>query len=361
MRKPILIVTIMILVFLSATLASAAPPKSSNFAQDNARPVKVMTRNLYFGADLTPLVGATSIPELAVGAAQVFGTVQATDFPARAKVLAFEIEEADPHLIGLQEVALWRTGAPGVLDGPVTPATNIVYDFLALLQTELVSRGLQYSVVTAQAEFDAEVPSALGYDIRLTLRDVILAKADLPPDELILSNATSANYSTLLTLQTAAGPVTFKRGWTSVDATVNKRAFRFINTHLEPINDFYRFTQSSELLSGPADTSLPVILVGDLNSHPSEPGPFSAYANLIGAGFVDIWAQANPSDPGFTCCNAEDLLNPTPTLESRVDHVLTRPGVGIFRSKIIGIDADNRTASGLWPSDHAGVVATLRP
>lgn len=360
MRKLILIVTITILVFLSAALASAAPPKPSKPARGNARPVKVMTRNLYFGADLTPLVGATSIPDLAVKAAQVFGIVQATDFPARAKALAFEIEKADPHLIGLQEVALWRTGAPGVLDGPVTPATNVVYDFLALLQSELANRGLQYSVVTAQAEFDAEVPSALGYDIRLTLQDVILAKADLPPDELILSNATSANYSTLLTLPTVAGPVTFKRGWTSVDATVNKRSFRFINTHLEPASAFHRLAQTNELLSGPADTSLPVILVGDLNSHPAESGS-SAYANLIGAGFVDTWVQANPSKPGFTCCNAEDLLNPTPTLETRVDHVLTRPEVGIFRSKIIGIDADNRTLSGLWPSDHAGVVATLRP
>lgn len=175
MRKLILIVTITILVFLSAALASAAPPKPSKPARGNARPVKVMTRNLYFGADLTPLVGATSIPDLAVKAAQVFGIVQATDFPARAKALAFEIEKADPHLIGLQEVALWRTGAPGVLDGPVTPATNVVYDFLTSLQSELASRGMQYSVVTAQAEFDAEVPSALGYDIRLTLRDVILA------------------------------------------------------------------------------------------------------------------------------------------------------------------------------------------
>lgn len=361
MRKLILAIMIVVLVFLSTALASAATPNSSNFAEGNARPVKVMTRNLYFGADLTPLVGATSIPDLAVKAAQVFGKVQATDFPARAKVLAFEIEEADPHLIGLQEVALWRTGEPGVLDGPVTPATTIVYDFLALLQAELANRGLQYSVVTAQDEFDAEVPSALGYDIRLTLRDVILAKANLPPDELILSNATSANYSTLLTLQTVAGPVTFKRGWTSVDATVNGRAFRFINTHLEPASAFHRLAQSNELLSGPANTSLPVILVGDLNSHPDESGPFLAYANLIGAGFVDTWVQANPSKPGYTCCNAEDLLNPTPSLDTRVDHVLTRPGVDVFRSVITGTDPDNRTPTGLWPSDHAGVVATLRP
>lgn len=361
MRKLILVVSILVLILLPTALVSASPPIASNFAKGNVRPVKVMTRNLYFGADLTPFASATSIPDLAVKAAQVFGTVQATDFLARAKVLANEIQDADPHLIGLQEVALWRIGEPGVLDGPVTPATIVVYDFLASLQLELANRGLQYSVVVVQAEFDAEVPSALGFDIRLTQQDVILAKADLPPDELSLSNVNSANYITNLTIPTVAGPVTFKRGWTSVDATVNERVFRFINTHLEPASAFHRFAQTSELLSGPANTLLPVVLVGDLNSDPGESGPFLAYANLIGAGFMDTWVQANPSNPGFTCCNAEDLLNPTPTLDIRVDHVLTRPGVDIFQSVIVGTDQDNRTPSGLWPSDHAGVVATLRP
>jgi len=320
-----------------------------------------MTRNLYAGTDLAPLLGATSIPEFAFEVTQAFGRVQATDFPARAKVLAQEIKEADPHLIGLQEVALWRIGEPGILDGSITPATTVVYDFLASLQDELTYLGLHYSVVIVQTEFDAEGPSTLGFDIRMTLRDVILAKANLPPDELTLSNANSANYLTTLTLPTVAGTLTFTRGWTSVDATVNRRAFRFINTHLEAFSAFHRYMQSNELLSGPADTTLPVVIVGDLNSSPDETGPYLAYANLIGAGFVDTWVQANPTDPGYTGFNATDLLNPYPTLTARVDHVLTRPSVGVFRSKIIGIDQDHRTTSGLWPSDHAGVVATLRP
>jgi len=260
-------------------------------------------------------------------------------------------------------VFLLRIGEPGVLDGSVTPATTVVYDFLVSLQDELSGLDLHYSVVIAQTEIDVEAPSALGFDIRFTDRDVILAKADLPPDELTLSNANSANYLNNLTLQTVAGPATFNRGWTSVDATVNRRTFRFINTHLEAFSDIYRFAQSNELLlpDGPADTSLPVVLVGDLNSSPDDDGPFQAYANLIAAGFMDTWVQANPADPGYTFGNAADLLNPTPTLTTRIDHVLTRPGVEVFRSMIVGIDQDNRTPSGLWPSDHAGVVATLRP
>ena len=138
---------------------------------------------------------------------------------------------------------------------------------------------------------------------------------------------------------------------------MNRRTFRFINTHLEAFSPGHGLAQSNELLSGPADTSLPVVLVGDLNSSPGE----MAYENLTAAGLVDTWLEANPTDPGYTGFNDVDLLNPIPTLTTRVDHVLTSPGVEVFRSMIVGIDQDNRTPSGLWPSDHAGVVATLRP
>ncbi len=351
MRKLFLSITIVVLIFLPTAVVSATPLSASNPVKGNVRPVKVMTRNLYIGADFSPVLSATSFEELAIKVAQIYGEVQETDFPARAKVLAKEIQEADPYLIGLQEVALLRTG---------TPATAVEYDFLVSLQDELSSLGLHYSVVIAQTELDVEAPSALGFNIRFTLRDVILAKANLPPDELTLSNANSAHYDTTLSLPTVAGPLTFPRGWLSVDATVNRRTFRFINTHLEAFYAPVRFAQSTELLDGPADTPLPVILVGDLNSGPGDTG-LSAFANLTGAGLVDTWLEANPNDPGYTFGNDADLLNPIPTLDRRFDHVLTSPGVEVFRSKIVGVDQDNRTPSGLWPSDHAGVVATLRP
>ena len=361
MRKLILVLTIVVVAFLPSKVASATPLIVLDPDRGNNRPVKVMTRNLYLGADLLPVASATSLSDLMLKTAQVFGKVQATDFPARAKVLAHEIQEADPDLIGLQEMALWRIGTPGILDGPVTPATTVVYDFLASLQSELSNLGISYSVVRVQSELDAEVPSSLGFDVRITQRNVILAKATLPPDEMILSNASSAIYTTNFAIPTVVGTFINTRAWSSVDVMVNKRTFRLINTHLESFSAFHRLAQSNELLSGPANTTLPVVLIGDLNSHPAESGSYLAYANLIGAGFVDTWTQANPSNLGFTCCNAEDLLNPTPTFVRRIDHVLTRPSLNVFRSQIIGIDQDGRTTSGLWPSDHAGIVATLRP
>ena len=327
------------------------------------RPVRVMTRNLYLGADLTPAITATSFQDLAVKVAQIYGRVQATDFPTRATVLAREIGDADPLIIGLQEVALWRTGAPGVLDGPVTPATNVAYDFLALLQGALAAAGTPYDAAVVQQELDVEVPSALGFDVRLTQRDVILVKSGLSADELTVNARGSAIYATNLVFNVVGNPVTNTRGWTSVDVTANRRTFRLVNTHLEAFSAFHRWAQAGELLAagGPTDTALPVVLLGDLNSAPTEPGPFSAYARLIGGGFHDTWLAVNASDPGYTCCNAENLLNPTPTMTQRIDHVLADWTGSVVSSRVVGIDPDNRTPSGLWPSDHAGVVAALQP
>jgi hypothetical protein len=47
---------------------------------------------------------------------------------------------------------------------------------------------------------------------------------------------------------------------------------------------------------------------------------------------------------------------------TRIDHVLTRGAAApASKAKLTGLDADNRTPAGLWPSDHAGLVTTLFP
>jgi endonuclease/exonuclease/phosphatase family metal-dependent hydrolase len=343
------------------------------FSAGKPRPVPVETRNLYLGADLTPAFLAQNPVEFVLATSEIWLQVVATDFPARAQTLAAEIDEASPLLVGLQEVALWRTGAP---DGPPilggTPATNVVYDFLALLLDALAERGLTYDAVVVQQEADLEAPTVFGFDVRLTQRDVILAKA-VGKGALTLTNPQSANYAANLQVTVAGGLATAEstRGWTSIDVTAKQRQFRFVNTHLEAFSNFYRSEQASELLAGPLATSLPVVLVGDLNSAPDdpifdEPFPIDAfnetnpYDILTASRFVDTWALLHPQDPGFTCCNEPDLLNPVPTLFQRIDYVLMRGGTA-YRSKVIGTDPDNRTPEGLWPSDHAGVTAATAP
>jgi exonuclease III len=62
--------------------------------------------------------------------------------------------------------------------------------------------------------------------------------------------------------------------------------------------------------------------------------------------------------PGFTCCT--DITSPTSMSGERIDIVFVRGGVTPQAAEIVGVDPAKRTAAGLWPSDHAGVVATLQ-
>lgn len=348
-------------------------------AQPVNRPVKVMTRNLYLGASLTPAMVATTPLELALAGTQIWNTVLATDFSERAILLAKEIADAEPALIGLQEAAIWRKGPP---DGPPilggTPATTVEFDYLEILLDELEAIGAPYVVVQSQEEADIESITASGFDARLTQRDVILAdKSKVDAGEISCTNAQSAHYPSEIQLTIpllgGAAIVESTRGWVSADCVVNRRAFRFVNTHLEAFSAGRRAQQAGFLAQyGPASTtSQPVVLVGDLNSDPDDgstsppdPTPNNAAINLLiwVFGYVDTWAQVNPGAAGLTSGFNEFVDDPDASgLSKRIDHVMTRPQVSVRTSRVTGTDPDNRSLDGLWPSDHAGLITTLAP
>ena len=193
--------------------------------------VTVMSRNLYLGADIITAATATSLDDLKQRATTLFQTVQQTNFPVRAKAIAREIDTNHPDLVGLQEVALWRRTPDGVTN-TVKDANVVVYDFLASLQNEIKARGLHYKAAVTQQEADFEVPTSLNYDIRLTMRDVILVRTGKGA-KVKVGKTLKGNYTDRLSVNVPSGTIDSIRGWTAVDATAGGRAFRFVNTHLE--------------------------------------------------------------------------------------------------------------------------------
>jgi hypothetical protein len=336
----------------------------------NGQPIPVMTRNLYVGADLSPVSAAAAKgdgPGIVQATTATWQNVKATNFPERAGALADEIEDSEPLLVGLQEVSLFRTGPPDSITGTPTPAEHVELDYLDLLLRELDQRGLHYAPVTITKGADAEIPgfTAPGVlqDIRLTDRDVILARTDVSGSKLQLSNKQTGNYATYASLPIGQTGQSIKllHGWGSVDVTLRGQTFRFINTHLEPEGPLsaIQVAQGNEILNGPANTSLPVILVGDFNSRADGTGT-PTYENLIGAGFKDAWSATHPRELGNTWGHDADLLNTTVDFDRRLDLVLFRGGPCALDADVVGDELSDRTPSGLWPSDHGGVVATLR-
>ncbi len=321
--------------------------------------VTVMTRNLYIGTEVASLLSVSSLLELPTKVAAAWTNVQATDFLERAAALADEIAARNPHLVGLQEVSLFRIQSPSdFLTVNETSATEVALDFLDALLDELDARGLSYRAVATSIDIDLEAPmrvaGGLLDDLRLTDRDVILARTGVA-----ISSVRTGNFTTNLNLSPGGGlpTVTLPRGWASVNVTIGDRTFRFVSTHLE-VPEFdpdVQVAQANELLQELSGEQLPIIFVGDFNSA-ADGSSTPTYGNLIDDGYTDVWTQG----VGLTCCQNSDLRNPTSLLEKRIDLILFRGDFEVLSAAVVGAAPGDRTPSGLWPSDHAGVAATLR-
>ena len=350
---------------LIATFASLAPITFSASAADENREdgaVRVMTRNLYLGSSLEGLLNARSLPELIAAAAQVAQNITDSKPDERAAAVAREIVKNHVDLVGLQEATIVRTGPlqlPPINPATFLPATGVVSDGLKLLLLALDNLGEHYSVVAIVPGFDAQLPippplsTPPGFDARLTTQIAIIARSDLR-----LSNREVQGFLANRTYPTAGGPVPNPRGWASVDVEKNGRKFRFATTHLETQNPV-QFPQAHDLINGAGNTTLPVVFVGDFNvTADSAADPtFPVYQKFINANFVDAWPL---NRPGLTCCQAANLRNPASLLTHRLDLVLFRGAIQVLDIHLVGNKSSDRTPSGLWPSDHAGVVATLR-
>ena len=112
---------------------------------------------------------------------------------------------------------------------------------------------------------------------------------------------------------------------------------------------------------------LPPVVTGDLNAEPDADeirllGGHKTAPVVPGLVLVDAWRYADPMAPGWTWDRRNPYVAATGEPSSRIDYVLvglpTASGAGRVRSvRLIG----DRPVDGVWPSDHAGVLAELQP
>jgi endonuclease/exonuclease/phosphatase family metal-dependent hydrolase len=347
-----------------------------------------MTRNLYVGADITrPIRAGLAITDprqqfLALGrtAFQLRQTVDATDFSTRSRLLADEIASTRPDVVGLQEVALWRHGPLQLQQVGVPNATTVDEDFLATLLSDLEAAGAAYAVASTQTETDVEVPAFSGNpqspgpgarDLRLTVSDVVLVRQHAGLR--VLAHG-GGQYQHGVDLSVGGVALGIIRGYAWADVRFGRGVTRFVTTHLESQSSDLALAQAAELLGSPALQAPRVILACDCNSNPLRAGVrpgdtvphFAAYRLLTGSGhFTDAWLrQRHEPSPGYTSGLSELVNDPEPTFTARIDLILARSesgGIRARRGQVTGDEVRDRDPeTGLWPSDHAGVVLRLR-
>lgn len=320
-------------------------------------PLTVMTRSLNPGLSLERALALRGEPGPA-RASELMEALRAEDTRFRVRMLADEIQSAQPHLIGLQQavqVGLRHPGEPPATGRPEAPAVEL----LPLLLGELESRGLHYREVARVSNTDVELPLLLHPDgpadtLRLTDFDVILAREDVA-----VEGVRTGHYHAYRELTPPGrSPVRLVRGWASVAAAVDGQRYRFVSTHLEPApaEEALRVqrAQAAELIDSLRGEPLPVVLVGDFNT-PANLGLVGAptYGELLLAGYVDVWTRRQGGQEAAEETGEEErrhlvlVRNPVAPQPRRVGPVLAyalesapaAPGLGPWRAQWAGVVA----------------------
>ncbi len=328
--------------------------------------VKTMTRNMDAGTDLNLVTAATTGPGFILGVIQTAAEVDASNIPTRATRLAGEIAAEQPDLVALQEVTIWDiTDAAG----------NRHYDQLDLLLTALQKQGMSYRVAALLPLTYIPVdlnPFGVPLAVEFTDQNAILIRSDVPLGHLDALGSETHVYEHRLPFQLPTGDtIDVLQGWMAVDVKVRGVRFKFANTHLlspVPLPELFDYTagiqseQAQELIGALEESGLPIILAGDFNSDASSPqhGPdqTASASDISAAGYLDAWRYVHPSDAGYTwpLFLEDQLAGLDPSLFAERIDLLFSLGPKPLSIERTGLTSDQ---SGLYASDHAGVVATF--
>ena len=155
-------------------------------------------------------------------------------------------------------------------------------------------------------------------------------------------------------VQSPTGPLPFIT--TQLTSTIGQSAVR-----CQQVATLCRFVAAH------TNPDFPPVVTGDLNAQPDADeirllGGHKTAPVVPGLVLVDAWSYADPLSPGWTWDRRNPYVAATGEPSARIDYVLVglpaATGAGRVRSvRLIG----DRPVHGIWPSDHAGVLAELQP
>ena len=236
--------------------------------------VTVMTQNMDEGTDFQEIRAARTPDEFERAVTTIYKNILATKPDERAAAMAREIAKKRPDLVALHEASLLQTGP--LFAPPPPSATTVEMDLIGSLLRELDKLGEPYGLVFIppggsdpgligwRTNLDAEAPSTLGFDVRITDRDAIIARTDI---DMQMTALEVNDFSDVQTIQTPVGSIIIPGGWVQFDAIIRDQPLRFVSVHLDPGPSIdIQGAQAIELVTNAANTNLPIVFGGDFNA-----------------------------------------------------------------------------------------------
>ena len=352
-------------VVLSPDLAA----EKTQFVHDTqmgARSIKVLTQNLYLGADIFQVAKFANLGQLAMGVKSFIEDTGSIDTYARIGRIADIIIQKQPHVVGLQEVVRLALNNTDVDKSLTNPSEICVEDFLEILMEALAKQGHPYQLAGIVINADLTVPvkpfemkksGQIARSLHAIDRDVILVRSDVS----VLDTVSASYQDTMKIPFLNSWPL--NRGYVSVSVKIDGKAIRVVNTHLEvPLHSCadIQLSQAQELIRFIEHSDDPVILMGDFNAVPDS----EVYQLLTAANLNDGWLSTRSELDGATCCFDASLVDNLEGLDRRIDYIFAKSGQKVkvkdtHNIERVAISEQEKTASGLYPSDHAGLFDQL--
>lgn len=368
----------------------------SNPAHAENQPIKVMSRNLYLGADVG--VALAKIPNMPAAAQFMWDQVQKTDFSQRKKILADQIRTESPDVIGIQEATIWYceahfwSGKTEVFNFTQELLAELGGDYVIAAKNGVEANNPGYSIgpipFLTKVHDPKTFQSLFGQndaDCGFQIGDALLIKKSLSQ---YVNQVGNSEYKDVYKVVPTVMEI--YRGYAWADITVQGTNVRFVTTHLESLWDANKVPkaadQARQLVADLVKTESPIVVIGDFNSDPRDPRPLdapnpgeqptasdkcpagssicNAYKVMREAGFTDAGPDA--SDPSTYSWGMNALLTGPDDKRAqaakkmgnkfgftdRLDYIFVKNGIEILTSKIIGQAAP-------YGTDHAGVVTEL--
>lgn len=380
-----------LLAFTSLLLSFVTPASAAEPT------IKVMSRNIYLGADVG--VAMELIPDFPAAAQFMWEQVKKTEFAKRAPALASQIRAEAPDVIGIQEATTWYckknlfSKKVAVINFTDILLKELSGEYVIPAKDGVTSLNPGYSIApvpyltkvtdaeTFQPLFGTD-SAACGFQIA----DALFIKTSLANKVLNVGNSEYVDtYTIVPTL------MTIYRGYTWADIDIAGIPVRFISTHLESVWDENKVPnsakQSNQLIADLKETTMPTIVIGDFNSDPRDPrsknsanpglqptvsdacpknsSNCNAYKLMSEAGYIDSGPDA--IDPSAYTWGMNALLTgPDPDrlkaaqsmgneygFTDRLDYIFSKNGVQALTSKIFGYTSP-------YATDHAGIVSEFK-